>query len=151
MRRSITRRFRADERGATSIEFGMLAMPFFLAMLMVAEVGLEMMRQATLDGAVQKVSEDLQASHFVPPPTAASLRKAICDVFAEGATCPASLVVDMAPLPPVAAARTAPTNRVDLGAANEVLMIRVQTEFASVAALGAFRRDLYAARLVRRP
>jgi Flp pilus assembly pilin Flp len=150
-RRLSPRCFRADERGATSIEFGMLAMPFFLAMLMVAEVGVETMKQATLDGAVQKISEDLQTSRFTPPPTAASLRQSLCGVYAEGAACPDSLVVELAPLPAIGAPFTSPTTRVDLGAANEVLMIRAQTEFVSVAALGALRRNLYAARLVRRP
>jgi Flp pilus assembly pilin Flp len=145
------RRFRADQRGATSIEFAILATPFFLSVLIVAEVGLEMMQQATLDAAVQKVSENLHTSRFTPPPTATSLRKAVCEIFAQGRDCPDTFAVELTPLPPAAAPGVPPANSVDLGAPNDMLILRARTEFVSVAAVGTLRRDLYAARLVRRP
>lgn len=146
------RGFRADEKGATSIEFGMLALPFLMSILMVAQVGIESMKQAEINGAVQRLSEDLQATRFSPLPTDKTLREQLCRNLGDPRGCAESLTIELVPLKAAHAVKWAePVNRIDLGADNDILLLRAQMSGSSLAKIATSWGQFHAARLVRRP
>jgi Flp pilus assembly protein TadG len=148
--RRLADRLRRDERGATSVEFAMLAAPLFLSILTVAQVGVQMQGQAALQGAAQKLATELAVSRFAPPPTVTSVRTRACELVAPGQACPSSLIVDLAPLPTVTAGPVnVTTSRVVLGAANGVLILRLQMDGAFAALGGSLIPRMRAAVLVR--
>ena len=56
VKKGILRRLRADNAGATAIEFGIVAAPFFALMLALIEVSLVFFGTFTLENAVDKTS-----------------------------------------------------------------------------------------------
>jgi Flp pilus assembly protein TadG len=52
-RTNVLRRFARSERGATAIEFSLVAVPFFGLMFAILEIGITFFAQQTLDTAVQ--------------------------------------------------------------------------------------------------
>lgn len=54
------RRFRRDESGHAAVEFGLVALPFFLLMLGLGELGLIGFAQTSLDHAATEVSRQIR-------------------------------------------------------------------------------------------
>lgn len=54
------RRFRADQRGATAVEFAMVATPFFLMMMGIMTVGMQYLTLHSLEHAVSEASRQIR-------------------------------------------------------------------------------------------
>lgn len=52
----LVRRFRRDERGATAVEFGLIALPFFGLVAALLETGIMMFADSSLDTAANSVA-----------------------------------------------------------------------------------------------
>ncbi len=150
--RDLMSRLSADQRGATSIEFAMLAAPMFAAILLITQVGLQMTYQAALEGAAQKLVEELSSSRFDPPPSGETLHKRACSLVAPGGPCPGSLRVQLAPLAIVAAGPVElKASQVQTGPANTVFALRLQMDGPEAALNFPGAPKLIAAVLVRTP
>lgn len=98
-----TRRFLRHERGATAVEFALVATPFFALLFGVMELGLIFMGSVTLDNATQAAARKIRTGQVVSPGTAAgkelsrgAFRDAVCNDMGWMKTdCMANLVVDV--------------------------------------------------------
>lgn len=103
-KRGVLRRFRADRRGATAIEFALLSMPFFFLLMMIVEMAMifwsrQVLQEATSQAArkiltgesrtLYKGSEKVQTAAF---------RNAICARMAMSGDCSSRLFIDVQPL-----------------------------------------------------
>jgi Flp pilus assembly protein TadG len=80
LRGGLLRRVRADERGVTAIEFGMVAMPFLMMLFGIIGVGLYFFTTFTLENAVEQASRLLrtgqaQSANY----NAAQFKAVVCD------------------------------------------------------------------------
>ena len=75
----IIRRLRKDERGVTAIEFGMLAMPFFILLLGIIETSLMFFAGQVLESATDEVGRLVRTGQLDNTMTAEELRTEICD------------------------------------------------------------------------
>lgn len=62
--RTTTSRFGADERGATAVEFALVAAPFFAFLLAILEAGLNLWMQQVLETRVSEMSRRLYTGQF---------------------------------------------------------------------------------------
>jgi pilus assembly protein Flp/PilA len=58
------RRFRRDERGATAVEFGLVAMPFFALLFAIMEIALVLWTTQVVETAVADASRQLYTGQF---------------------------------------------------------------------------------------
>jgi Flp pilus assembly protein TadG len=101
--RSWTRRFLRHERGATAVEFALVATPFLALLLGIIELGLIFMGSVTLDNATQAAARKIRTGQVVSPTGAAAKevsRGAFRDAVCNGMgwmkdDCTANLVVDV--------------------------------------------------------
>lgn len=76
---SVWRRFRRAEGGATAVEFGLVAFPFFLLVWAIIELGMVFFVDVTLDNAVGKAARQIRTGEFQSAGgTAESFKTAIC-------------------------------------------------------------------------
>ena len=74
------RRFLRDLRGATAIEFGILAMPFFLVVFAVLETTLSFTVEQVMANSMDRLARDIRTGQIVPAETdQAAFRQLICD------------------------------------------------------------------------
>jgi Flp pilus assembly protein TadG len=79
-RKGLLRRFRRDRNGVAAIEFGILAMPFFLIVFAILETGLVFLAELTLDQAVERVARTVRTGEMQKAMTTeAQFKQAICD------------------------------------------------------------------------
>jgi Flp pilus assembly protein TadG len=98
-----TRRFLRHERGATAVEFALVATPFIALLFGIIELGLVFMGSVTLDNATQAAARKVRTGQVVSPsdPTAKEVsRGAFRDSVCNGMgwmkdDCLANLVVDV--------------------------------------------------------
>ncbi len=94
-------RFRRDRRGATAIEFGLLALPFSLLIFAIMEVCISFAGEELLSNAADKVARQMRTGQIkAADMTEAKLKQMICtDVQSlVAAGCP-DLVVDLREFP----------------------------------------------------
>lgn len=76
----ILKRFKADSRGSTAIEFSMLILPFTLLVFAVIETCISFAAQQIMANVTDDISRDIRTGQLKPTAiTAASLRTSICD------------------------------------------------------------------------
>ncbi len=64
MLRRLTRRFRRDENGATAVEFGLVALPFFLLTTAILEAALFFFTQTIIEDGLLEASRDIRTGAF---------------------------------------------------------------------------------------
>lgn len=91
------RRFRRAETGATAVEFALVALPFFMLLWAIIELGMVFFVDVTLDNAVGKMSRQIRTGEFqAAGGTADTFKSAICDrMLWLQSGCSADLKVDV--------------------------------------------------------
>jgi Flp pilus assembly protein TadG len=101
--RGVLTRFRKDAKGATAIEFGLLAMPFFMMLMMIVETSMlfwtrQVLQQATSQAARTILTgESRNVYTGTTTEQTAKFRDAICENMALGSNCATRLFVDVQP------------------------------------------------------
>jgi pilus assembly protein Flp/PilA len=103
-KRGIIRRFRADRRGATAIEFGLLSMPFFFMLMMIVEMSMifwsrQVLQEATSQAARTVLTGESRTLYTGSAAVqTAAFRNAICARMALSSDCSTRVFVDVQPL-----------------------------------------------------
>lgn len=99
--RSLLRRFVAARRGATAVEFALVAAPFLALMFGVLELGLVFMVSTTLDNATEAAARTIRTGQLQTAGGGPeSFKTAICDNMTWlGSSCGAKLTVDVRTFP----------------------------------------------------
>jgi Flp pilus assembly protein TadG len=88
------RRYKSSEKGATAIEFAMVAFPFFALMGVIIETGAMMFTEYGLQAAVQEAARTARTGQAQgASKSAADFKTLICKNAAIGASCTSGLVV----------------------------------------------------------
>lgn len=91
---SAARRFRADARGVTAIEFAMVATPFFLLIMGIMTIGLQYMTSHFLEHGVEGAARKLRTGEAQKSGlTLADFRKLFCDTAGYMIKCDSHLVI----------------------------------------------------------
>ena len=77
--RRCTSAFRRDDRGATAIEFAIVAVPFLTIVMATMEVGIHYFAARTMDSGVDKVARLLRTGQLPPATPVGQFRQALCD------------------------------------------------------------------------
>lgn len=96
--RALYRRFAAARRGATAVEFALIAAPFLALMFGVLELGLVFMVSTTLDNATEAAARKIRTGEFqtAGSGSASTFKTAICDNMSWlGSSCATNLNVDV--------------------------------------------------------
>src|SRR5262245_26255845 len=89
-----TRRFSADTRGVTAIEFGMVALPFFAMVMAIMLIGTQYLTTHFLEYAVTEAARKLRTGEAQKAgKTLGDFRKMVCDAASGYITCDNHLVV----------------------------------------------------------
>lgn len=103
-KRGLLTRFRADRKGATAVEFGLLAMPFFFMLMMIVETSLVFWTRQALQEATSQASRTILTGQsrtlYTGSQTAQTqaFRDAICARMRMASDCSSRLFVDVQPL-----------------------------------------------------
>jgi len=103
-RMPLLKRFGKDNRGATAIEFGFLAMPFFFMLMMIVEMSLVFWTRQVLQEAVSQSARTILTGEsrtlYTGSQTAqtAAFRDAVCARMKMTSDCSGKLFVDVQPL-----------------------------------------------------
>jgi len=161
--RSLLRRFVAARRGATAVEFALVAAPFMALMFGVLELGLVFMVSTTLDNATEAAARTIRTGQLqAAGGSASSFKNAICNNMTWlGSSCGAKLTVDVRTFPKFA--NVAMSNPVTNGAVDpsktnftpgggeDIVVVRAYYEWtlitpmlnAGLANLGGSKRLVY--------
>lgn len=140
--RRVLTRFRKDAKGATAIEFGLLAMPFFIMLMMIVETSMSFWTRQVLQEATSQAARTILTGESRTLYTGTTVeqtgkfRDAICANMKIGSDCANRLFVDVQPMgasfPPSAAATMISGNKIDPSkfmmrpvAPSEVAVVRV--------------------------
>jgi len=112
--------FRRDQRGATAIEFGLLALPFIALTFAIIETGLLYFAGQTLESAVDTSARLIRTGQAQKQGmTATSFKKSICDQVGVMFDCTNGLWLDVQTYPSFASiGLTPPVKEGILGTAN---------------------------------
>lgn len=99
--RSLLRRFVAARRGATAVEFALVAAPFLALMFGVLELGLVFMVSTTLDNATEAAARTIRTGQLQNGGgSGGTFKQAICDNMTWlGSSCSGKLTVDVRTFP----------------------------------------------------
>lgn len=106
----LTRRFRRDRKGASAVEFALIATPFLLLLMGTIELGLVFMVNNTLESATESAARRIRTGEFQnqSDKSASAFKTAICAKMSWlGSGCESALNVDarvFASFPDLAAA-----------------------------------------------
>jgi len=79
--RNVLRRWRADDKGVTALEFGMVAAPFFMLLFGIIGIGLYFFTTFTLENAVEQASRLLRTGQAQQANmTAAQFKAKVCEL-----------------------------------------------------------------------
>jgi Flp pilus assembly protein TadG len=151
----LTGRFMRDRRASSAVEFAILATPFFLLLMGVAQVGIFFMAQSALDTGVIKTAETLR-TNFTTGSTATLLNAGQLKISVSGSagamiSDDASLAVEIRQFSNLTSS-TVPIvdGTVDYGSNTSTLVLRAQSTVVTLApGLGGLSR-IYSSALVRR-
>jgi Flp pilus assembly protein TadG len=96
-------RFRADARGATAIEFGLLSMPFFFMLMMIVETSMVFWTRQVLQEATAQASRTILTGESrtlytgTPALQTAAFRDAVCARMNMSSDCATRLFIDVQP------------------------------------------------------
>jgi Flp pilus assembly protein TadG len=105
-------RFARAERGATAIEFALVAMPFLVLVFALLELGLVILVSLGLENAVIDAGRTIRTGQVqTSGGTAATFKAAVCDKMSWiGPTCSSALQVDVRTFSDFAATSTSASN-----------------------------------------
>ena len=96
----VTRRFGQDQSGATAIEFGIVAVPFFALIFAILETALAFFAAQTLETAVSNAARLIRTGQAQQQGlTAATFKDTICNQIASLFNCQSALLVDVKTYP----------------------------------------------------
>ena len=113
--RRLGRRWRGDRRGATAVEFAIIAAPFFFMIFAIIQLALHFMVQVTLDNATATAARQLRTGTVVADGSsdtsgASSFATSICNNMSWlQSQCSNNLTVDVRPLTSYSSTPTSPT------------------------------------------
>lgn len=87
-----------DDQGAVAIEFGLLAIPFFILIFAIIETAMTFFAQQVLESAVQDASRYIRTGQSQVDWDTAKFRKAICDASYGFIQCNDRLVISVTPM-----------------------------------------------------
>ena len=94
-RRGFLRAFWSDRRGATAVEFAMIAPPFMLLLMGLVEVTISYFASVTLENGLQTVARQIRTGEVQAQNlTAAQFKSKLCDQVSPLVPCDANLYVD---------------------------------------------------------
>lgn len=130
--------FRRDVRGASAIEFAIVALPFFAFVLSILQVGIYYMTQASLDAGVIRSADALRngfAQSTAPVmPDAATLKGNVATLSGGMINNDATLAVEIRQLSSLAAGSVAVTDgTADYGSARSALVLRAEASVVTFA------------------
>ena len=102
--RRVLTRFRKDAKGATAIEFGLLAMPFFIMLMMIVETSMSFWTRQVLQEATFQASRALLTGRSAtlyagtPAQAADAFRNAVCAQMRMATDCATRLHIDVQPM-----------------------------------------------------
>jgi Flp pilus assembly protein TadG len=100
----VVRRFRKDETGATAVEFGLVAVPFFALMFAILETAIAFFAQQLLEETLSRTARLVRTGQAQQGGyTAASFKTKICDQLTYMFNCTSGLTVDVKTFPNFAA------------------------------------------------
>jgi Flp pilus assembly protein TadG len=92
----VVRRFKTDDKGATAVEFGLIAVPFFALMFAILETALAFFAQQLLEEAVHSASRAVRTGQAQQADlTAKGFKDSICWYLAYMFDCQSGLSVDV--------------------------------------------------------
>lgn len=161
--RALLRRFAAARRGATAVEFALVAAPFLALMFGVLELGLVFMVSTTLDNATEAAARTIRTGQLqTAGGSANSFKTAVCNNMSWlGSSCAGKLTVDVRTFPKfadVAMADPVTDGAIDASKTNftpgngeDIVVVRAYYEWtlitpmlnAGLANLGGTKRLIY--------
>jgi Flp pilus assembly protein TadG len=130
------RRFRSDVRGASAIEFSLVAMPFIMLLIGILQLSIYFMTQSALDSGVVQTADYLVNTYYsnsAPPTITPASLKAMVIAKSGGLIANASaLAVDMRLLTVLDLGVTPIGNSVDPNVPGSIMVLRAQASVASV-------------------
>ena len=161
--RSLFRRFAAARRGATAVEFALVATPFLALMFGVLELGLVFMVSTTLDNATEAAARTIRTGQLqAAGGSANTFKTAVCNNMTWlGSSCAAKLTVDVRTFPkfgdvvmspPVTAGKVdASKTNFTPGGGEDIVVVRAYYEWtlitpmlnAGLSTLGGTKRLVY--------
>lgn len=94
--RNLLRRWRADDKGVTALEFGMVAAPFFMLLFGIIGIGLYFFTTFTLENAVEQASRLLRTGQAQQANmTAAQFKTKVCELVPGHIDCLGKLKVNV--------------------------------------------------------
>lgn len=95
-RQATIRRFRRDKRGATAVEFGLIALPFFALMFAIIETGLTFFATQTIEDAVARGARMIRTGQAQALDISdVDFKAAICEEMSLMFDCESQLRVDV--------------------------------------------------------
>lgn len=121
--------FRRDERGATAVEFALVAPLLCFALLSVFEIGMLGMMSSGLDNAVGEVARKIRTGQVSAPTDAATFEDQICaNLGGNIGACRTRLVVSVQKfskfLDAGASAGTPPNGAFNKGGADDIIVVK---------------------------
>lgn len=139
------KRFARARRGATTVEFAFVAIPFLALVFGVLELGLVFMASTTLDNATDTVARRIRTGQFqTAGGTKATFKTAICtEMTWLAADCPSKLYVDVKTFPKFAdVSTTTPTTDAQLklepfteGGPEDIVLVRTYYKWTLITPL----------------
>ena len=112
----LSRRFRADRRGVTAIEFGLVAGPFFALVMAIMTIGTQHLTLHFLEHGVAQASRKLRTGEAQKAGmTLADFRKLLCDSAGSYISCDNHLVIHVRSSPTFAGLGSSPVSCVTNG------------------------------------
>jgi Flp pilus assembly protein TadG len=142
-------RWRSDVRGATAVEFGMVAAPFFLLMMSIMTVGLQFFTSHALDNGVSVAARKIRTGQAQKEgKTLAHFRQMVCAGASSYINCNSNLVIhvksgdEFADLDPPISCTTNGSLTPSAGLANDPLANHSGEESAAVLITACYQWDL---------
>ena len=128
------RAFRDDTRGASAIEFALVAPVLFYAILSVLEIGVMAMMSTSLDNAVIEASRRIRTGRSDAPSSVSTFEDLVCGTMGGAAgDCRSRLVVSVQKYSSFAGAGTAatapPAGQFDKGRQNDIILVKADYEW----------------------
>ncbi len=126
-----------DDRGASAVEFAIIAAPFLFLILYILQVGIYYMTQAALDAGVTRTAENLRngfTKASVTFPTAAALKTSVATNAGALVFDDARLSVEIRQLTNLSGSAVPVTNgTADYGSVSSALVLRATTDVVTFA------------------
>ncbi len=128
--------FAGSEKGATAVEFGIVALPFFLLLMAILETGMVFYAQSTMDGAMKEAARMIRTGEAQKNNwSQADFRNKMCTAVSGLFGCTENLKIEVLSFPDATAITLPPAldNNGDLknafsyspGAPNDTVVVRV--------------------------